>query len=64
VVFRYIFGMHDVLAASFGFMMALVKFRLWSRAGSNGDKVFGERRGVSDRFSLHHLDAFEDGGFV
>jgi hypothetical protein len=64
VVFGYIFGMHDVLAASFGLMMSLIKFRFRGRAGSNGDEVFGERRGVADRFSLRHLDAFEDFRFV
>jgi hypothetical protein len=39
VVCRYRFGVHDVLTASFGFMMSLVIFRLRSRARSDGDKV-------------------------
>jgi hypothetical protein len=40
-VFGDCFVVHDVLASAFSFVMALVKFRLRSYAGSkNGDEVF------------------------
>ena len=42
VVFGDFFVVHDVLASSFSFVMALVIFRLDCYAGSNGDEVFGQ----------------------